>query len=554
MKNLKTVIFVYLALWLVLSVRFIALRGYQITTLDGLYNQKHIKLPRSEPMIAGDKAIGEFSSKFSNLSGITVKFNQFDHYPKDRLQFRFKPINQDSWYYLETINTNQIRKDNTYTFNIPRIRFSNQREYIFELESLQGATESGVTVNMKCPSFIARHMSSKDQISDNHGEIVTYIFDKVINIFSDGRVISQMLIYLMPLAFVLTIFIFGDNFAAGTYILFVAIIGEIILSGGSHDFIVLSVVIGWLALAYRSKFASTVTVSMYFLFVLATTFFLVLKQYDLAERTGMWMYLFLACSAITTIAEIYFNFRVKQNAICFWRTMRDQTVSIDKIIFPNLLKQMRKIYEYVNSLADAHQTVDPFFSRKVYKSIPTILFLLTFLTVSKIIISRNIIYFRFFQNYFLKDATVEYLSRSGIYLLIYLFFILALFSVLYIKLKKLKKVVIIGLLLASFYGSNLVFDITTKSFRDTVKIWEVKPNGFSEAWVDVNIEGVNFSGNNNGKKVVIDGVEQRIIRWTDNEIIFRTDPNTTKTGDVSVLFSESGQTSNSVHFDYHYNR
>ena len=97
-----------------------------------------------------------------------------------------------------------------------------------------------------------------------------------------------------------------------------------------------------------------------------------------------------------------------------------------------------------------------------------------------------------------------------------------------------------------------VFDRSTP-YRDDLKIWSVSPNETAEPWVDVTITGRNFGEMPFIGKVYIDGVEQRIMRWKKDEIIFRTNPLTTRSGRLAVR-GLSKAVSNAVTFVYTGNR
>ena len=90
-------------------------------------------------------------------------------------------------------------------------------------------------------------------------------------------------------------------------------------------------------------------------------------------------------------------------------------------------------------------------------------------------------------------------------------------------------------------------------YRDDVKIWAVGPNETSEPWVDVRITGRNFGEMPFVGQIYIDGVEQRVMDWNKNEIVFRTNPLTNRSGRL-VVRGYNKSISNTVNFIYTGNR
>lgn len=71
-----------------------------------------------------------------------------------------------------------------------------------------------------------------------------------------------------------------------------------------------------------------------------------------------------------------------------------------------------------------------------------------------------------------------------------------------------------------------------------------------DTWSYINVYGHNF-GNAEYEygKVVLSGVEHRVIKWSDDEIVFILEPNKSENGEFYVI-NYQGKKSNSVNFDY----
>lgn len=89
----------------------------------------------------------------------------------------------------------------------------------------------------------------------------------------------------------------------------------------------------------------------------------------------------------------------------------------------------------------------------------------------------------------------------------------------------------------------------TTNFVGDIKIFSLSIPETSEAWVDIVVYGKNFKDKPFIGKLYIDGVEQRVISWTDQAITFRTNPQTTKTGMITIVTTQNKK-SNSIDFKY----
>ena len=120
------------------------------------------------------------------------------------------------------------------------------------------------------------------------------------------------------------------------------------------------------------------------------------------------------------------------------------------------------------------------------------------------------------------------------------------------KYKAISKVVLFVLVLFFTYIIQSKI-IRVTSFDNSPVVWKVRGYGLYEPWVDVFIDGRKFHDTPFRGKVLVNGVEQRIVGWTDHEIIFRTNPTTTKSGKLTVIRND-GAKSNQVYFEYYGNR
>ena len=106
--------------------------------------------------------------------------------------------------------------------------------------------------------------------------------------------------------------------------------------------------------------------------------------------------------------------------------------------------------------------------------------------------------------------------------------------------------VIVNVVLVFFLNSTL-------SFTNEPRITSISPQETSEAWTDVTVNGKNFRDLPFVGRIYIDGVEQGVyvISWTDSKVVFRTNPQITKSG-MLRLSPLDKKSSNEVKFIYDY--
>ncbi|OGE77634.1 hypothetical protein A3J19_04960 [Candidatus Daviesbacteria bacterium RIFCSPLOWO2_02_FULL_41_8] len=164
-------------------------------------------------------------------------------------------------------------------------------------------------------------------------------------------------------------------------------------------------------------------------------------------------------------------------------------------------------------------------------------------------------YLDFFQEFFVQNQDAQFWDQIGnsmvsIYLVVLVIFLLLLF----LRRLDLRRKTLVGIVILYLCTviAQSVFDRSTP-YRDDLKIWSVSPNETAEPWVDVTITGRNFGETPFLGKVYINGVEQRIMKWEKNEIIFRTNPLTTRSGHLAIR-GYNKTVSNAATFTYTGNR
>ena len=159
-------------------------------------------------------------------------------------------------------------------------------------------------------------------------------------------------------------------------------------------------------------------------------------------------------------------------------------------------------------------------------------------------------YVRFFRSFFLSNQIEIFWGSVGYYIVaIYLLAVIVFIRIQRKKALRVKSYYSIAILLLALYLSRFVFDLSTVSYRDKPTIWITRPEKTAESWADITIIGRNFGEKPFSGKVLIDGIEQRVINWREKEIVFRTNPIITQSGSLSIE-TRKRERSNSIMFYY----
>ena len=564
--NFRSILIVYLLFWIIASFILIKHEGLRLSSIDKMYDHKAVVLPSSNSLAEGEKITGSFKSTYPYLNGITINFQTFGSHLEDNLEFRLKPKSSDKWYITENISTKQLTKDKSFTIWFPQIRFSANRDYVFELKLLNSGDSGGVTVDTRSTSFITRHTLTWKQLSNNHEKIIYLLLAKTENIFLNLRILSTLLIYLTPLIYVsLILFLENKTFITACIILFSCFL-DIFLFGGKQDFLVASIVFGWIILTLRARISSTISVIIYIVFIGFTLLFSLFGMSTITERLGVWIYIFLFCSVLGKLLENYYHIEPRYGGgrliekLLLYVPPKTRSIVIKNLSFINIKLKDNYKYKFINlfSFLRGRFFVETSKFIKKYHYIWASLFNIVFTLISylllRVVIGHLLGILNFYESYFQHHQILELYKRTGMFIAIFYILLTCTLVIGIAVIKKFRKTMILVYIFVLLYGSDYIFDKTTLNLRNKIVIWEIKPSVITDIWVDVTITGINFTDNINGGAVRINGVNQRIMSWKDREIVFRTDPEKTMSGNLEVDVFDQHRNSNSIAIDYKYKR
>ncbi len=504
---------------------YLAKQEFSLLNLDIRGEEQQLVSTRSGELLKGDKVWGHFHSDFTNLGIVSVRFYNGNRDSKDTLLFRLREEGQQRWYYEAKYETDQFLPHKFFSFGFPIIKNSNNKNYEFQLESLGGATGSGIFLDRgEPPAFIAKSFYTKADLSKDRGLLIYFIKNKVINILGDPEMIGNLLVSFLPLVLFL-VFVFSSGLSYQYLIIVMAtlVLTEILFSKSSYSFLYLSSLFFWGLISHRYHFEAKIAALLGLLFLVLTLAMTLFGQSDLAEKISVWAYLFLS---ITAVQKLYEARKTTPTPLTL-KTFTDD--------FPNFKSNHKPLLTKASE-----QRLD----------------LICYFLVCLFIFLRFFKIAQAFSKFSFFYPTNTLLRFFSLLLVPELILTLILFLVLVYSVKTIKKtkiILLLMLLIFNFFSARILS--TATKFEYTPIIISVTPNETSEAWVDIFITGKNFQDVPFVGKVYIDGIEQGeyVLYWSDRKVVVRTSPAITKSGNICISTLTKGN-SNCVPFKYSFGK
>lgn len=467
----------------------------------GTYSQLSMK--RGAELTKGESVSGHFTSIYNNLGIISIRFDNQSHRSNDILEFKLREIGQKDWLYDAEYHTDQFQPHKLFPFGFPLILNSAGKSYEFQIESLVGSTGSGVFIDTQSPIFVISSFFPRKAVLSSLRNITIFLSNKWQNIISDQESVLMWFIYFSPLIFYL-IYRVSESFSyhfLSSLTLSLSIV-EIFVLRNNSDFFLLSVIFLWGLTVYRFKFESQIS-SLYAVFYfLLVGYFSLFSLSTISEKAAIWGCLFLTAAMFTKIFGSIFIGHKQMSIVYF-------------------LKNVFRI-KY-----DRNMPMGKAFRLLVYSSGLLFCVYQQYVSLTSIVKTR--------------DLFVEFLpldtSWYGHFVLLFLpsvFYLLLVGAIFYKRLVG-RTILIIAVcfsIVLSSATSAFISKVTT--FQYIPKVFFISPQDSSEAWFDITIVGVNFLDIPYLGSVTINGVQQRIIYWSNNKIIIRTDPLKTTSGKLIV--------------------
>lgn len=572
-------------IWIFSISRFIAIEDLGFLSLDDRFRIDQLtEVPIGE-ILKGDIISGKFETPFPNLGIVGFRFLNLNRINNDQLEFRLKQDGDTDWYYRANYKTDQFQPNKIFPLGFKPVSDSNGKMFYFELESLNGVIGNAVAISRDFPTYIGRHVFDKSTLLQNKRLLLYFIYHKTTNLFSNPKFAGAFIAYSLPLLFYLFFVVFGLVFHLPIFLVFLTILIDIFLIPDINDPLVAAIIFAWLLPVIKFRIESKVSWSLAIGLLLTTTFFNLFGLIGIAEKAAFWSFMFFATAAVVQVIEFKAKPKHSVDYNTFWTGCRKGIELLYLIIIGEITIAIKEAGRTGNSflqpnprtalLLMLYRLGKPISTTRVYTSrlYSLVIFLLVH-TIRSLIrygpyvlfggllwkqINNLLGYLNLYQEFYIENQSQFFWSNTGNYLALFLSVLLSIYFLIVVLVVipkrlnlRITALIAVLFLFVSINVARKIFNHTS-SFQYGVIIWSVSPNDSREPWVDVTIGGRNFSDLPFVGKVYIDGVEQRVIHWSDKEVVFRTNPSTTRSGKITIVTAEDKK-SNRFDFSYSGNR
>lgn len=535
---------ILIAIWLFSSGQAITKSGVSRNTLEFPHSpQDFITRPVSQ-LTQGQKIVGRFTAKENNLGQLAVRFTSNYKEPSDRIVFRFKPENHHQWYYQAEYNTDQFQNNQLFPFGFPLIEQSKGQSYIFEIESLNGSTESGqIGISKENPPFTSRYTFSPRSVI----AISTFLIKKAFNVLSNSDFLATSFIFIIPMLFYLALAAQKKAYYLILFPLLVIFIDLFIFKQNVNA-------VYWIAFltatvgCYHTKIHPYLISRIAFAFLVAVPLFVIFDLNPFAEKLSIW---FIVLLAVYSIQSVIYQLEQGKKYLDLKQLIQEILRSYSPLIRPKL-----------STVKFAHLTFPVItFAVEEVKITNFTPAIQNFAKIVSVLVSVNLIYslisntlstIEVYQNYYPSDSFGHFIQQTGQYAAISLLIGVVVILGLFFVIKNRQTIVFVvtpALLLSLFQVTNYVY-VNTTQFQYDIRLWSVRP-AKATLWDEIKLSGRNFRDMPFKGQVYIDGVEHAITSWTDKQIVIQADPTKTSSGEIKVIDYYGKESVNTLPIEYY---
>lgn len=535
---------ILIAIWLFASGQAITKSGVSRNSLELSHRSQDFITRPVNQLTQGQKIVGRFTAKENNLGQLAVRFISNHKEPSDHIVFRFKPENDHQWYYQAEYNTDQFQNNQLFPFGFPLIEQSKGQSYIFEIESLNGSTESGqIGISQDSPPFTSRYTFSPRSVI----AISTLLIKKAFNILSNTDFLATSFIFVIPILFYLALAARRKAYYLILFPLLVIFIDLLIFRKNINA-------VYWIAFltatvgSYHTKIRPYLISRTGFAFLVAVPLFVIFDLNPFAEKLSIWFIVLLAVYSIQSIihqleqGKKYLNFKQLTQKILhsYLPTVKPSlsTIKFAHLTFPVITFAVEEVR--ITRLTPAIQN---------------------FAKIVSVLVSVNLIYslisntlstIEVYQNYYPSDSFGHFIQQTGQYAVISLLIGMVIVLGLLFAFRNRQTIVFIitpTLLLSLFLITNHIY-INTTWFQYDVRLWSVRP-AKATLWDEIKLSGRNFRNMPFQGKVYIDNIEHTVVSWTDKQIVIQADPTKTSSGEIKVIDYYGKESVNTLPIEYY---
>jgi hypothetical protein len=279
---------------------------HRLLSLEVFGKSNQISNARNGELIKGDIVKGGFYSKYPNLGQLAVRFNNNNHDSEDIVLFRIKEEKSQDWYFQAEYKTDQFLPHKLFPFGFPVIKDSKDKTYYFEIESLLGVNNKGISVDSGNPIFTAKGIFTKAELISDYRILFYYIVHKASNLL---HYLPIFLFAFSPLMFYVLLYFTSivKPILYLTAITLVTLSSAINPSGVDNNSVVI-VLFMFALFSNKNNYESRISLFFSSIYLLLALIFLFVNLDYQANIFAIWCYVFMWITAIQLTREKYFGY------------------------------------------------------------------------------------------------------------------------------------------------------------------------------------------------------------------------------------------------------
>ncbi len=131
-------------------------------------------------ILSGQKRIFEFKSKYQNLGSVEILIDNHGRINKDEITFRIKEKGVVDWLYQNNYQTSSMDKGQFYPFGFEVVDDSRNKNYIVEIESLNGTEEDSISILKNIRYINIKYLYNREYLYKNIMNVPEYLSLKYI--------------------------------------------------------------------------------------------------------------------------------------------------------------------------------------------------------------------------------------------------------------------------------------------------------------------------------------------------------------------------------------
>jgi hypothetical protein len=252
---------------------------------------------KKDPLLKHAKIIGEFKAQENYLGIISLSLKNpkgVEFEDEDILIFRIKEKGEKNWHQENTYKSGLLYGYKSFPFGFSLIDNSQNKTYVFEIESTNGNRNNAVFVDRDNPVFISSYKIPSKEIFSNSKGLLTFICKKIISSFSSVDFLLYSTLYLTPLLYYILWHIIIKKIILNKYFLnmvpLLIIFSDILIIKGDYAGIILCAIGFWLTFLILNNFKLNISFIFSFILIISGAIAIFINPNFIATKLANWGY------------------------------------------------------------------------------------------------------------------------------------------------------------------------------------------------------------------------------------------------------------------------